>query len=87
MTAKPPTKHLTIRNVPEDLQEALRHEKNRRGQSLNQTVIDLLRQRLGIGVTPSNGLGHLAGRWDEAEFEEFEVATASFERVDEELWG
>ncbi len=87
MTAERPAKHLTIRNVPEDLHEALKREKIRRGQSLNQTVIDLLRQRLGIGATPSNGLGRLAGRWIEDEFQQFEKAIASFEQVDDELWG
>jgi plasmid stability protein len=62
MNAKRPAKHLTIRNVPEDMYEALKRERIRRDQSLNQTVIDLLRQRLGIGAAPSSGLGRLAGR-------------------------
>jgi len=34
----------------------------------------------------SNGLGRLAGGWDEDEFREFERVTAQFETVDEELW-
>jgi hypothetical protein len=38
-------KTLTIRNVPADLAEALQRERARRGQSLNQTVLDLLHQR------------------------------------------
>lgn len=79
-------KHLTIRNVPDDLYEQLKREKSRRGESLNRTVIELLRQRLGVGTTPSNGLAGLAGRWDDTELREFEEATAQFERVDEELW-
>ena len=79
-------KNLTIRNVPDDLHRALTSERTRRGLSLNQTVIDLLRQRLGVGVSRSNGLGRLAGRWDDDQFREFEDATAAFEGVDEELW-
>jgi len=31
-------KHLTIRDVPQDLARALEKEKRRRGQSLNETV-------------------------------------------------
>ena len=79
-------KNLTIRNVPEPLHEALKLEKDRRGQSLNQAVIELLTERLAVGVTRSNGLGRLAGRWSEEELREFEEATAPFERVDPELW-
>jgi hypothetical protein len=77
---------LTIRNVPADVASALDREKRRRGKSLNQTVIDLLSQGLGVGRSRSNGLARLAGRWDEDEFREFERATAVFEGIDEDLW-
>ncbi len=79
-------KTLTIRNVPDDLHEALRRESSRRGRSLNQTVVELLRQRLAMGTTPSNGLARLAGTWSEADLREFESATEVFEAVDEEVW-
>lgn len=78
-------KSLTIRNLPPDLSEALEREKRRRGQSLNQTVIDPLGQGLGATGIRSNGLGRLAGGWSESEFREFEDATAQFEAVDNEL--
>jgi plasmid stability protein len=39
--------HLTVRNLPDELAAALESEKRRRGTSLNQTVVDLLRQSLG----------------------------------------
>jgi plasmid stability protein len=80
-------KTLTIRNLPPDVAEALEREKRRRGDSLNQTVIELLSQGLGVGVTRSNGLARLAGRWDEEEFEHFERAMTPFEEIDQELWG
>jgi len=79
-------KALTIRNLPPSLAEALEREKRRRGQSLNQTVIDLLGQGLGTGGVRSNGLGRLAGGWSEEDFRDFEQATAQFEAVDDELW-
>ena len=55
---------------------------------MNQAVLDLLRQALGVsGEGPrSNGLGKLAGTWSAEELEEFEVHTESFEQVDEDLW-
>ena len=79
-------KHLTIRNLPTDVADALEEEKRRRGESLNQTVIELLAQGLGVDGVRSNGLAALAGSWDEEEFQRFETAVASFEEIDAELW-
>jgi plasmid stability protein len=77
---------LTIRNLPAPVAEALEREKRRRGRSLNQTVIDLLGQSLGVEGRRSNGLGRLAGTWGEEEMREFEQAVAPFEQIDAELW-
>jgi len=77
---------LTIRNLPTPIADALEREKRRRGRSLNQTVIDLLGQSLGVEKGRSNGLGRLAGSWNEKDLTEFEHAVAPFEQIDEELW-
>ncbi len=82
-------KQLTVRNVPHDLEAALDAERRRRGASLNRTVVELLRQALGLaeGVEPrENGLRRFAGTWTEEEYREFEKAIAPFEAIDEELW-
>jgi hypothetical protein len=76
---------LTIRNLPPELVEMLEREKRRRGESLNQTVIDLLCDALSSSSAWSNGLGRLAGGWSEQEFGEFAAATAQFEQTDDEL--
>jgi hypothetical protein len=78
--------HLTVRNLPDEVAAALDREKRRRGTSLNQTVIDLLRLSLGVAGTRSNGLGRLAGTWTEAEHEEFLSSVQGFEEIDQELW-
>ena len=78
--------HLTVRKVPPKLIAALNAERRRRGSSLNQTVIDLLGQALGVRGPRCNGLARFAGTWNEAQFREFEDATAAFENVDPELW-
>jgi hypothetical protein len=80
-------RHLTIRNVPDDLAERLEQEKRIRGASLNGTVLALLRQAVGMGrATRSNGLVDLAGTWSRDEVEEFEDAVRFTEDVDHELW-
>ena len=78
-------RYLTVRDVPADVDKALRTETRRREKSLNQTVIDLLRQSLGLSWDSqgTNGLEKLAGTWSQEELEHFEGATAVFERIDE----
>jgi plasmid stability protein len=81
-------KHLTIRNLPPDVGRALEREKQRKGTSLNQMVIDLLRRALGVDSPgrPPNGLARLAGTWTAEDLARFEAALAVTEGVDEELW-
>jgi len=58
-------RHLTIRNLPSNLAAALEKEKQRRGKSLNKTVIQLLGQSLNLqpGCRRTNGLAHPASTW------------------------
>ena len=81
-------RHLTVRNVPAELAHALVAEKTRCGESLNKTVIDLLRRSLGLvpDAPYENGLGRLAGDWSEADLQDFETNTKMFDQIDEELW-
>jgi hypothetical protein len=81
-------KQLTVRNISPDLDKALRDESRRRGQSVNGTVLEILRHFLGLTPKSSydNGLGSLAGSWGQDEFEEFERNTSSFSEIDEEVW-
>lgn len=81
-------RHLTIRNVPADLGERLLEEKRLRGRSLNQTVLDLLSQAVGLADRGprSNGLRTLVGTWSAEDQAEFERAIADSEQIDEELW-
>ena len=80
------TRNLTIRNVPDELAEALDKEKSRRRGSLNRTVIELLSQGLGVGSSRSNGMARLAGTWTAKEHRKFEESVAAFEGIDAELW-
>lgn len=79
-------RYLTVRNVPEEVAAALERERRRRGRSMNQTVIELLGQSLGVAGTRSNGLARMAGTWSDEEVAEFEEAVAPFGEVDPEVW-
>jgi len=80
--------YLTVRNLPPEVATELERERKRRGDSLNQTVVNALRRGLGLGsARKSNGLASLAGTWTEEEFAAFESAVEELsEQVDEELW-
>jgi len=82
-------KQITVRNVTEDLAKSLSEESRRRGKSVNQTVIDLLRRALGLQADSpyDNGLARLSGTWSEEDLAVFEENTSVFDQVDEELWG
>lgn len=81
-------KVLTIRGVSKRLAEALEREKRRRGQSLNQTVLEVLSDRLGVGAAGPrrNGLARLAGTWSPEDVQRFEHATVSTAQIDDEVW-
>ena len=80
-------KALTVRNLPTEVADALEREKQRRGTSLNQTVIELLEQGLGVSATRSNGLARKAGSWTDEQHRAFAKAVAAFSEVDSEFWG
>lgn len=80
-------KHLTIRNVSPRLAARLEAERRRTGASLNKTVLALLERSLGLAEEPfDNGLAALAGTWSAKDLAEFERNTASFSRIDEDMW-
>jgi hypothetical protein len=70
-------KQLTIRKVSRELERAILAESRLKRQSMNQTVLDLLHQALGLGLKErfDNGLGQQAGTCSEDEFREFERNT------------
>jgi hypothetical protein len=81
-------RHVTIRNLPIEVAEALEEERLRSRRSLNQTVIDLLGRALGVTGPGEkrNGLAKLAGTWTQEELEGFDAAVSLTEQIDEELW-
>jgi hypothetical protein len=79
-------RQITIRGVPDELARALEKEKTRRGTSLNQAVLDLLKQAVGLSGQYDNGLSKLAGTWTKRELDDFEKHMEVFEQIDPEVW-
>ncbi len=79
---------MTLRRIPDAVEKKLRSRSRRYGHSLNRTTIELLEEALGIKASDGKkrDLSMLAGKWQKAEFREFERHTAMFEMIDAEVW-
>jgi plasmid stability protein len=63
----------TLRNVPPDLDEALRQRARQGGKSLNDVILETLLEALGLSGSPirHRDLGDISGTWvEESETEE-----------------
>jgi hypothetical protein len=76
----------TLRNVPKELDRALRQRARRESKSLNEVALEAIAQGLGIAETPvvRRELSDLAGSWQDDP--EFYSALADQHRIDPELW-
>ncbi len=80
---------ITLRNIPPQLEEAIRKRADGYGFSLNKTVLRMLEEAAGqLKVTGRlhHDLDHLAGTWSDEEAAAFEAALAEQRSVDPEPW-
>lgn len=84
MPTKPRLQY-TIRGVPADVDQALRHKARQRRISLNQLLIEELTNALGASTARKlRSLDHLAGRWTEDP--EFDRVLTEQRQIDESDW-
>ena len=76
----------TIRGIPEDLERALRERARRSGESLNRTMVRLLREAVGLSPPRKRDLSALAGTWSQEEADVFDRQFRCSEQIDAELW-
>jgi hypothetical protein len=84
-------KNLTIRGVDEALERALKETAAEESRSVNQLVLDTLRERFRLGKTPRHGrryhdLDDLFGRWGQQEYDRIQRAVDEQRALDPELW-
>ena len=79
---------LTLRQIPEPVDCALRALARETGMSLNKTAISVLRKGLGLDSSQQPGvdLSGVVGGWSAEEVEEFQRNLEIFEQIDEEVW-
>ena len=79
---------ITIRNLPEIMENEIRSLAARKRISLSKAVVELLHKALG--TAPGHGIRRdascVSGIWGIAEHQEFANNTSRFDQIDGEIW-
>jgi hypothetical protein len=75
----------TIRNIPPELDRAIKARAKRLGKSVNQVALELLARAVGQPVR-RRSLREMPGAWSEEEAAEFDRFLEEHRRIDSELW-
>lgn len=84
-------KAVTIRGVEPEVAEKLKSTAAKKGKSINQLTLDIIKVSLGLKKTKKysreyNDLDHLFGRWSDAEYKDIQDKIDQGRRIDPELW-
>mgnify|MGYP003348036869 CR=1 FL=1 len=83
-------KAITLRNLPAELDKAIRTRARGKRVSVNKAVIGLLEEHLAPGKTKPverhHDLDHLCGAWTAAEAAAFDRALDKQRTIDPEMW-
>lgn len=76
----------TIRNIPANVDAALRSTAQRQGKSLNDVTLEALTRGAGVSIQPiqQRDLSDIAGSWREDPA--FDQAIADQDSIDESIW-
>ncbi|MFP4409462.1 MAG: FitA-like ribbon-helix-helix domain-containing protein [Spirochaetaceae bacterium] len=79
---------ITLRNLPESVERAIRRRAEERHISLNQSATELLQQALGTNEEGAKyrNLRDLAGTWEEREADDFDRNVEELRSIDPEIW-
>lgn len=80
-----PLMQYTIRNIPPDLDKALKARAKRLGKSVNQIALEALANLVDKPVR-KRSLRDMPGAWSKAEAAKFDRFLEEQRAIDEELW-
>lgn len=78
-------RQLTIRGVPEDTARRLKQLSEERQQSVNATVLEILRR--AVGTEERRRRLERYATWTRSDRAEFDKALKAQRTIDDELWG
>ena len=79
---------ITLRNLPEHVERAIRKRAKEKQISLNQSATELLQQALGTSEDEPRhrNLRDLAGTWNNTEADVFDRRVKELRSIDPEIW-
>jgi hypothetical protein len=75
----------TLRNVPPELDRALKARAKQLGKSVNQFAVEALARSVGQPIRVRT-LRRMPGKWSKKEAAEFDAFLSEHRAIDEELW-
>jgi len=83
-------KAITIRRIDEEIDRTLRKKAAESGDSINTTILKLLRKALQLDrdkpYPEHHDMDSLAGTWSKEDRVEFEKSQEGFNQIDGDLW-
>ena len=84
-------KAITIRGIDTDISLKLKQVAENEKKSVNQLVLDLIKQNVGMHkkkkyTRTHHDLDELFGRWSDAEFDQIQKNVDGQRKIDPELW-
>jgi hypothetical protein len=82
-------KALTIRNLPEQVADAVQKRAEEQHLSFSRALVSLLEEHLSPGkprIKKKRDLSYIAGSWTEKEAREFDEALREQRQIDPEMW-
>lgn len=88
---KAPAKMITLRGIDPALSKKIKSEAGKANKSINQFLVDTLKQGLGMGkkqkfTTVFHDLDELFGKWSDKEFYQVQGQIEAQRAIDPELW-
>jgi hypothetical protein len=82
---------ISVRGLDPSLSKKLKETAKKEAKSVNQFVLDAIKERLGIKRAGKftlihHDLDHLFGQWSEDEFTEIQGKVDTERKIDRELW-
>jgi len=84
-------KSITVRGLEPSLAEKLKEKANKENKSVNQLVIETIKQYLGVKKEKRfsivyHDMDHMFGKWSDEEFRQIQGRIDSERTIEEELW-
>lgn len=84
-------KSITVRGLEPSLAEKLKEKANKEKKSVNQLVIETIKQYLGVKKEKRfsivyHDMDHMFGQWSDEEFRQIQGRIDSERTIEEELW-